>query len=166
MDFFAYIGIGLLSRLVPHLPNMTAIGGLALFSGSKYSFVKSAGIVFVTMFLSDAILGFHSVMWATYGCFLLTILLGRIIQKHNTWRWIGGIILISSTSFFLITNFAVWLIPQTMYPKTFVGLIECYIAALPFFRNSLIGDFFYSCVFFGGYEYIGASKKIRLDKNI
>ena len=165
MEWLFIIGIGLVSRLVPHLPNMTAVGGLALFSGSRFPLVKSVGIVFITMFLSDMIIGFHSVMWATYGCFFLTILLGRVIQSHRGWRWIGGMTLTSSMLFFLITNFAVWLSPNMMYPKTVAGLMDCYVAAIPFFRNSLLGDIFYTTVFFGGYEYAQLINKVWLKRS-
>jgi hypothetical protein len=60
-------------------------------------------------------------------------------------------ILISSISFFVIKNFCFWLIG---YPKTLNGLMECYTLALPFFRNSLIGDFFYAGVMYYAFEFI------------
>jgi hypothetical protein len=65
---------------------------------------------------------------------------------------VGGSLL-----FFLLTNFAVWLTatesmpPPYQYPKTLVGLLECYGMAMPFLRNSMLGDLYYVMVLFGGY---------------
>jgi hypothetical protein len=39
-----------------------------------------------------------------------------------------------------------------MYPRSFSGLMECYLLAIPFFRNTILGDLFYTGVFFGSYE--------------
>ena len=63
-------------------------------------------------------------------------------------------VLLSSLSFFIITNFGVWLMH---YPKSLTGLLECYTLAIPFFRNSLIGDFFFAGVLYFGFEFV--SKK-------
>ena len=51
---------------------------------------------------------------------------------------------------FIVTNFGVWAL-GSLYPKTMEGLITCYLAAVPFFRNTLIGDAFYTAVLFGGF---------------
>jgi len=109
------------------------------------------------MICSDFILGFHPVMWATYGSFLITILLGRLLKEQNNWKLIGIIAFLSSCQFFILTNFAVWL-TGLMYSKTVSGLFECYIMALPFFRNSLLGDLFYTTILFGAFEIV---KKLR-----
>ena len=54
----------------------------------------------------------------------------------------------SSVLFFVLTNFAVWA-RGVLYPLTSAGLVECYVAAIPFFGNTLAGDLFYSTVLFG-----------------
>lgn len=149
IDALFLIGIGVLSRLLPHPANFTAVGGLALFSGAQYGLWKAVLITIGTIVLSDTILGFHAVMWATYGSFLLGVGLGKMLTKNIRIEKIIGLTLLSSVLFFLITNFAVWALPESIYPKTPAGLIACYIAALPFFRNSLAGDLFYTSAFFG-----------------
>jgi len=151
MDILFLICISVVSRLVRHLPNMTAVGAMAIFTGSKYRLSVSIFIMGASMICSDFILGFHPVMWATYGSFFIAILLGRILKKQNDWKLIGMITVISSLQFFVLTNFAVWL-TGIMYPKTIVGFIQCYVMALPFFRNSLLGDLFYTTIFFGVFE--------------
>jgi hypothetical protein len=81
----------------------------------------------------------------------LTGVIGIILKKHNNFKWIIGGTLLSSVLFFLITNFGVWAV-SGMYVKNLLGLQQCLVMALPFFRNTLIGDLFYSGMFFGGYE--------------
>lgn len=151
MDTVFFIAFGTLSRVIPHLPNMTPVGSLGLFISAKYSFRKALISLFAIMLVSDIVLGFHPVMRATYGSFFLTALLGRMLQKKEGWKQIGIVTIFSSLQFFLLTNFAVWL-EGMLYPKTLAGLLDCYFMALPFFRNSLLGDLFYTTIFFGAWE--------------
>jgi hypothetical protein len=146
--------IGIISRLAPHLPNATAVGALALFSGAKFGLKKAFIITLVTMLVSDVFRGLHTTMWATYGALFITILLGKTFLKKQNIKTIFGVTLFCSVLFYVITNFAVWLSPQFMYPKTLSGLIECYVMGLPFFRNTILGDLMYSGIFFGGYEFV------------
>jgi hypothetical protein len=60
--------------------------------------------------------------------------------------------------FFIITNFAVWAF-GTMYAKTSSGLAECFLLAIPFFRNTMLGDFFYIGAIFGGYNLANSQAK-------
>jgi hypothetical protein len=166
MDILVFSIIGMVSRLAPHLPNATAVGALALFSGAKFGLKKAFAITLVTMLVSDVFRGFHTTMWATYGALFITIILGHILLKKQKASAIIGVTLLSSFIFYLITNFAVWLSPQFMYPKTVSGLIECYVMGLPFFRNTLLGDFTYSGIFFWGYELVVSLMTGKAFKNI
>jgi uncharacterized protein DUF6580 len=56
----------------------------------------------------------------------------------------------ASLLFFALTNFGVWAF-DSLYPHTMTGLIACYVAALPFFANSVAGTLFYSALLFGGF---------------
>ncbi len=154
MEVAVFIILGILSRVIPHPANMTAVGAMALFSGSKLGLWKGTGVIVVTMVLTDMIYGFHSVMWATYGSLIITLFLGRFLRKDNDIVRLIGFSFVSSLIFYLVTNFAVWAVPGSVYPKTPAGLMESYILALPFFRNSLIGDFVYASIFFYGYEFV------------
>ena len=138
-------------RFLPHLPNMTPIAAMALFGGAYFNKKYALLVPILVMFLSDIFLGFHNTMAFVYGSFLLTGVIGIILKKHNNFKWIIGGTLLSSVLFFLITNFGVWAV-SGMYVKNLLGLQQCLVMALPFFRNNLIGDFFYSGMFFGGYE--------------
>jgi hypothetical protein len=79
------------------------------------------------------------------GVVALGLWLGR---QRSGWR-VAGFTLAGSLVFFVVSNFGVWLF-QSMYPKSLEGLAACYIAAIPFFRNSLLGDAGYAVLLFGG----------------
>lgn len=140
-----------LSRLAPHPPNFAPIGALALFGGAQFSDRRAALLVpLAAMLLSDCFLGFYSHMEWVYCSFALIVCLGLWLRSRRTaWR-IAGASLMASTLFFLVTNFAVW-DHGTLYAKSFAGLMACYVAALPFFGNTLLGDGFYCVVLFGGF---------------
>jgi len=87
----------------------------------------------------------HFVTWAWYAAM---VLLGGLLIKGFSPLRIGASTLIGSVSFFLISNFAVWMV-WSMYPKTLNGLALCYVAGLPFFRNALISDLLFAAAFFG-----------------
>ena len=140
-----------LSRLIPHLPNFTPLAALALFGGALLNDKKTAFIIpFSAMILSDAIIGFHQQMWGVYISFLLIIMTGLRLGNNIKTGSMIGYSLLGSVLFFIITNFAVWL-PGNFYPLSFNGLLECYIAAIPFFGNSILGDLFYNTILFGGF---------------
>ena len=140
-----------LSRLLPHPPNFAPIGALALFGGAQFADRRAAFLVpLAAMLLSDLCLGFYTHMEWVYGSFALITCMGLWLRSHRTpWR-IGGASLLGSTLFFLITNFGVWF-HATAYAKSIAGLAACYVAAIPFFANTLLGDGFYSLMLFGGF---------------
>jgi hypothetical protein len=92
-------------------------------------------------------------MLVVYSSFVLAGLVGIIIKKHRQVVSVITATLLVSLSFFLITNFAVWAF-SSWYAHTWSGLILCYILAVPFFKNTLLGDLFFVGVLFGGYEFI------------
>ena len=138
-------------RLVPHPPNFTPIGAMALFSGA---FLGRRGLAFVAplgaMLLSDAIIGFHWGMLFVYSGVALIVLLGWLTLSRVTPLRVGGAAVASSVLFFVISNFGTWLL-SGMYPLNVSGLAACYVAAIPFFQNTLAGDLFYAGVLFGGF---------------
>jgi len=136
-----------LNRLVPHLPNFTPVTAIALFGGLYISNkILAYALPLIIMFISDIFLGFSSITLFVYAGFMLVTLIGTLRKKPNILT-----IFMGSLSFFIVTNFGVWLLG---YPKTWTGLAECYTLALPFFRNSLLGDFFYSGVMIIGFNFI------------
>lgn len=140
-------------RLIPHPPNFAPIAAMALFGGAYLNKRYALIVPIIAMLISDYFLGFHNTMLFVYSSFLLTGFIGLWLRKHRKIKNVFLATLCSSLLFFIITNFGVWLVGN-MYPKTFAGFIECYIAAIPFFRNTLLGDLFYTAIFFGSYELI------------
>lgn len=144
-----FILCGVISRFYPHLPNFTALNSIALFSACYLSSTRlSLFVVFITMLMSDCILGLHSSMVFVYLSFGLIVLLGRWLNANCSLHRTLMLVPASSMLFFLITNFGVWL-NSSLYPHTSSGLALCYISALPFLANQLLGDLFYSVLMFG-----------------
>jgi len=143
-----------LMRLIPIYPNFTPIGAMALFAGAHMANRKIAlGIPLAAMLLSDIFLGFHPMMLPVYLGFVLMVLIGGLLRNKISVATVAGGAIGGSLVFFIITNFAVW-VGGTLYPLTMQGLVQCYIAAIPFFHTSLLGDLFYSGVFFGSFYFL------------
>ena len=114
---------------------------LALFDGHALSYC-----VVSNLFLGE----FYVTLPFVLASFALTVYLGTRLREHRDALSIGGASLAASLIFFIFTNVAHWgLTPD--YPKTSAGLFSCLSAAIPFFRNTLIGDLTFTAVFFGGF---------------
>lgn len=143
---------GVLSRLLPHHPNIVPITALCLF-GSVYLPKKLIFLPLLILLISDYFIGFYGLtMVYVYGSFALISLIGLWLKKHKSFKGVLGVSIFSSVLFFIITNLGVWAPPNNWYPHNLAGLIESYTLAIPFFRNSLIGDVGYTVMLFGGYE--------------
>jgi len=126
---------------------------MALFGGSYLNKKYAIILPMAVMLISDCFLGFHKTMPFVYGSFLVASLIGIYLKNKVTTRTVIGASLLSSIVFYLVTNFGVWL-TSGMYEMTLLGLTKCYVLAIPFFRNTLIGDLFYTVMMFGGYEMV------------
>ncbi len=134
------------ARFIPHPPNFTPILAVGIFAGFYFkNFILSFFIVVFSMFLGDLYLGFHNTMFFTYSALAVAVISGYFIKKFKfTEIFLSG--LISSLSFFVITNFGAWL-TLAMYDKNLAGLMNAYILAIPFFHNTLISTFLYLIIF-------------------
>ena len=160
--FLALTGIvfaGVLTRLMPHPPNFTPIAATALFGGAYFASRKAAFMVpLMAMYLSDLFFGFfvydfgwfNGQMPFVYVSFAVTVWLGMLIRHRCSPLRVGAAALAGSIVFFIVSNFGVWAV-GTFYPKTMSGLVTCYVAAIPFFRNTLAGDFAFTALLFGGF---------------
>ncbi len=136
--------------------NFAPVAAALLFFGSRMprrqAWVPVAALIASDVVLTTRVYGYplradQIVIWAWY---LAIVLLGSLLAgraKSNAWR-IAGASLAASVSFFLLSNFAVWAAWE-MYPRTFQGLLACYTAALPFFRNTAASDMLFTAAFFG-----------------
>ena len=105
------------------------------------------------LFLSDVVLGFYRLMPVVYGSFALIVCLGFWLRSRRTAVPIACAALAGSLWFFTVTNFGVWAL-ENWCPKTTAGLVACYVAAVPFFGNTLLGDAMYTLVLFGAHRHV------------
>ena len=157
----ALIFLGIASRLVPHPWNATPVMAIALFGGTYLSKRLAIVLPLLIVAISDAIIGFHHTILFTWGAFALTGLLAWWVRKRpDAGRILAGAIA-GSALFFLITNFGVWVTGDHLYPRTAAGLWQCYVAAIPFFRHTLLGDALYTTALFGGYALLSCLHPAR-----
>src|SRR4051794_18262014 len=146
------IAVAAALRLVPHPPNFSPIDAMALFSGA---YLGRRALAFAApigaLLFSDAVLGFYHGMPTVYATVALIVLLGTIAQNRISAPRVGGLAVAGSIIFFLVTNFGMWLW-SGIYPRTLMGLEACFVAAIPFFQNTLAGDLFYTALLFGGFK--------------
>ncbi len=147
------------SRLIPHPVNFAPIAAIALAGGVYLDKRYSLIVPIVALLISDWVLGFYPVLLFVYGSVLVIGLAGQWLRSHKRALPIIGTTLFSSVLFFLVTNFGVWAVGPEMYPRTWAGLLECYAAGIPFFRNTIAGDVFYVAVLFGMFELLGSLVK-------
>ena len=158
--------VSLFIRLMPHIPNLTPIGAMCLFAGAYISHRKLASLLpLLALFIGDLVLhisylqgfrefaGFYDSMYINYIAFAVMVLIARfgLNNKVNKTNWfkIPMTTFAASIGFFIISNFGVWLTSTIMYiPKKFATLVECYIAAIPFFWTFLAADLGYTAVLF------------------
>jgi len=148
-----FVLIGMVARIVPHLPNFAPIGAMALFGGAYMSKKQALTLPILAMIFSDFIIGFDSLPMrlAVYGSFLLIVLLGMFLKNRINIKNTVLFSLGSSILFFIITNLAVWAFGG-LYPHSTLGLAQSYFFAIPFFRNTILGDLCFNGLFFGGYS--------------
>ena len=153
------------SRIIPHIPNFTPIGAMALFGGAYLKNKYHAFLIpLASLWLSDLVLNnlvysyysdftwfYPGFLWQ-YISFILIILIGYFFLKKLNIKSMFTTTIISSLLFFIVTNFGVW-ISGTMYSLDLQGLIACYVMALPFYKGTLLGFITYSAFLFGAIEF-------------
>ena len=158
---FTLIALAVISRWLPHESNWTPFLAIALFSGMYISNkIWAFMIPVLALVISDAVLGFYSgalMLWI-YASYILIVGLGIWSKGFKPLRLLGTA-MGSAVIFFLITNFAVWFLADAAlggegYERSGVGLWKCYVAALPFFRATLISTVVMSFALVGAYEFI------------
>jgi Family of unknown function (DUF6580) len=148
-------------RVLPHPWNVTPLGAMFLFSGATFrskrdSLLVPLAALLISDYAVDHLLYHGAYAWFspfTWGAFLLVGLIGWALRGRLSVARVAGASLTGSTLFFLVSNFGVWL-GWSMYPPTLGGLTACYVAAIPFFSNTLLGDLAYAGVMFGTYAWL------------
>jgi hypothetical protein len=151
MLLFGLIALDVVVRILPQTLNFTPVAASALFAGAVLGRPLALAVPLAAMALSDFVLGFDDwrVAIFVYGGLTMPAVLGLL--THGSWKPIRLVPLavLSSVIFFVTSNFAVWMF-SGIYARDFAGLVKCYVAALPFFQNTLMGDLFWTAVLFGG----------------
>ena len=146
------------TRLLPHPPNFTPVLAIALFGGARFHSRKlGLAVPLLAMLLGDLGLelggrhGFYALMPVVYGAVAACAVIGFALRTRSGAGRTVGAAVASSVLFYVATNFAVWL-AGGLYPMTATGLADCYVAAVPFFRNTLASTVAYSVVLFAGHR--------------
>lgn len=158
------------SRLVPHAPNFTAVGAIALFGGATFASRRRAVLVPITaLVLTDLLLGvfvygiergFRFAL-PVYASMALTVLLGRVCGR--SWTGVGTGAVLATLVFFFVVNLAVW-VQEVFYPPDLAGLLACYVAGIPFAANMLLANVVFGAALFGMLRFIEVRRpEIALD---
>jgi hypothetical protein len=172
-----------LIRLVPHPYNLTPVGALGVFAGARLRLWQAIVFPLAIMIVTDVILrmtmGYPAFDPYVYGCFVVNVLLGRMLRRTESPLAIGGVSVAASILFFLVTNFGVWLAssvdPQTLpagaafmetsdprwtfpmihYAGNLSGLLACYGFGLAFTNTPASPFGFFGNQLLGDFLFIG-----------
>jgi len=151
---YVFIVLVLALRFVSKPIAFTSVSAALLFFGARAS-RKYLWIPWVLCAATDVVLTTvvysYPLTWdqlVTWGWYAAALGLGTLLRKTSSPVRIGATSLLSSIIFFVVSNFAVWASYRTLYAATWKGLIACYVAAIPFFRDSLAPDLVFTAIFF------------------
>jgi hypothetical protein len=157
---FAYLLLlaAVASRIIPHAGwmNFTCVGGALMYFGARRPWREIAAplAIFMAADYYLTVYAYHySFHWhgylTTWAWYAMAIVLGRILlSTKTTFGRVAAAALLGPTSFFVVSNYAVW-VGGNMYPHTLGGLAACYVAAIPFYRNDLASTSIVMALAFG-----------------
>lgn len=161
MAAYLVLLFAVLSRILPHAFSatslgFTAVGGGLLYFGARRSrwqtIVAVLALIATDYYLTVFAFGYafrtsdYLVTWAWYAA---VCLMGhQILSKKSSTLRVAGAVAASATSFFILSNLAVW-VSGTMYPHSVAGLGACYVAAIPFYANDAISTAITAAALFG-----------------
>jgi hypothetical protein len=158
MAAYLLLVVAILTRMVPHHDwlNFTAVGGALLYFGARRTWrelLAPLAALMVTDYCLTVFTYHYAFAWkayvTTWTWYLAVMILGRILLKsETTWLRVGAGVVLGPTSFWLISDYAVWA-GGDMYPHTLSGLWACYAAAVPFYRNDLLSTAIVAGLAFG-----------------
>ena len=171
MPAYLLLVLAILTRVMPHHGwlNFTAVGGALLYFGARRPWREMLAPLAALMATDYCLTTFayhYSFVWTAYvttwAWYLAVMALGFILLKTKTsWLRVGAAVVLGPTSFFLISNYSVW-VGGTMYPRTFAGLVSCYAAAIPFYRNDVLSTAIVAGLAFGIPVLV---RKMRMERN-
>lgn len=150
---YLFVLLAVAVRFLPHPLAFTPVGAALLFFGARgprrHLWVPLALLAASDVILTKLVYAYpfsldHFVTWGWYAAMLW---FGTRLRENARPLPIVGAALIASISFFVVSNFAVWVV-WDMYPRTLTGLMNCYAAGLPFFRRAVAGDLLFTTAMF------------------
>jgi hypothetical protein len=170
MPAYLLLVLAILTRVLPHhaMLNFTAVGGALLYFGARRSWREMLAPVAALM-ATDYFLTVYTYHYAfawtdyatTWSWAVAVLVLGRILLKSKTsWLRVGAAVVLGPTSVWLVSDYAVWA-GGNMYPHTLSGLVACFAAAVPFYRNDLLSTAIVAGLAFGIPVLV---RKARLDR--
>ena len=157
-------GMGDVHDVTAFLWNFSPVSALFLFGGAKLADRRASYLVpLAAMLLSDLgigllmgdlNMGIHAMIPVVYGSYAAMVWLGTLLRNNRNPLAIAAAGFAGEAVFFVVTNFANWVVQSDTYPHTFAGLSACYVAALPFFRHSLTSLALYGTALFAGFAFL------------
>ncbi len=150
---YLFVVLAVAVRFMPHPWMFTPVVGALLFFGARgprrqlwipFALLATSDVVLTKLVYSYPFSWDHYVTFAWYAA---VIWLGTRLGAKTKWIPVVGAALASSVSFYLITNLVAWAWLD-MYPKNLSGVVESYVAALPFFRHAVVGDLIFTVAMF------------------
>lgn len=155
------VGLCIASRFVlVDYPNFKPVAALAMFLGVVFHHRWLAlAAPMAVLLLSDLFFGFYElpIVIAVYSSMFIAGGVGLLMAKRF-WEtssslkrtgWIAAGSIVISLQFFLITNAATCL--GGWYPVSFAGLLQSYVAGLPFLKYTMMGDLLFSVGLFSSF---------------
>jgi hypothetical protein len=156
---YLFIAIALAVRFIPHIMNFSPLGAALLFFGASRKKEEWAPVVCLAIgvdFLLTTQVYHLPLRWdvfAPLAYYVIALFIGTLLKEglHDgrSALKIAGASVAGSLVFFVTSNFVAWLALSQMYTRDVAGLVDCYVKAIPFFRNTFVGDLVYSFVMFG-----------------
>ena len=154
----ALAGVGVLAAWTALLPesvrpwNFAALGAVGLFAAARLRFGQAILLLALGLLVKDVCI-FLQYGWPpeplSWVAFAVYALIGHRFLKHTESPLrIGTAAIAASLLFFLISNFGSWMMQALPYGYSLAGLVDCYEAAIPFYRGTLAGDVLCSAAFF------------------
>lgn len=177
LAFVLLLVIAALYRVIPNRPggfapqySMAVFGGALFLKDKKWAFLLPIGSLFVSDVIYQVLFkmgaspmpGFYGGQLTNYVIFASVTFFGFLLKKWNVLN-IAVVSILAATYYFIASNFAVWA-GSNFYAHTLDGLKACYVAALPFYKNSVYSSLVFSALLFGGYYLVKhkSEKKVVL----
>ena len=147
-----FLVLGIVSRLIIHIPNFTPVIAISLLGGLYLNKRLAIILPLILLVVSDLLIGWHDTIAFTWGSIVIISAIGLWTRNFKNSKTVMASSLLCSVIFFLITNFGVWIVGG-LYPMTAEGLKNCFVLAIPFFKTELLGTLIYTFILYSAYEF-------------